>query len=145
MTEYVVGLAFSEDKDRVVLIKKNRGPECLIGKWNGVGGHVEDTELPLAAMVREFKEETGVSTAQEEWSEFLVLHGNGWVVHFFHAFSTVMVATARTAEDEVIGPWHVPWLPETLAPNLRWIIPMALGHLNEHVVRYEVTEAEVTA
>ena len=31
------------------------------GKWIGVGGHVEDQETPEECLVREVKEETGVS------------------------------------------------------------------------------------
>lgn len=144
-TVYVVGLAFSELRDRVVLIKKKRGPQMLIGKWNGVGGHVEPGEAPDEAMRREFEEETGIGRGEQgTWDHFLTLRGAGWEVHFFHMFSNDAVLRARTTEDETVGPHYVQGLPNNVAPNLRWIIPMALGHLDEHVVRYNVLEAEVT-
>jgi 8-oxo-dGTP diphosphatase len=142
MTEYVVGLAFSEQKDRIVLIKKKRGPAQLIGKWNGVGGHLEVGELPGAAMVREFKEETGVETTHDQWTEFMQLEGTDWAVVFFYCISNATQA-ARTTEDEVVGSWYVNNLPhmDHLAPNLRWIIPMALNHRRDRVEVYRVEEA----
>jgi len=38
---YVCGFLFSFDIKNFVLIKKNRGPEGMAGKWNGVGGKLE--------------------------------------------------------------------------------------------------------
>lgn len=64
--EYCVGFAFY--KDKVVLIKKNR-PDFQKGKLNGIGGSLEGDEDPVSAMVREFKEETGISTSIRNWNE----------------------------------------------------------------------------
>ena len=51
-------LAFIYDKfGNILLIRKNR-PEALAGKLNGIGGKVEENELPIAAVLREIKEET---------------------------------------------------------------------------------------
>lgn len=59
MINYVVGFVFDEYNKRVLLIKKNR-PEWQVGKYNGVGGKVEDNETPYEAMVRECEEECGL-------------------------------------------------------------------------------------
>ena len=51
-------LAFIYDQSgNILLIRKNR-PEALAGKLNGIGGKVEENELPIAAILREVKEET---------------------------------------------------------------------------------------
>jgi 8-oxo-dGTP pyrophosphatase MutT (NUDIX family) len=63
---YVLGFYFSEDLDKVLLILKNRPPH-LANKLNGVGGKLEERETELDAMVREFKEETGVTTLDSSW------------------------------------------------------------------------------
>lgn len=60
MKTYVLGFCFNAALNKVVLIRKNR-PQWQAGKLNGVGGHVEPWELPLGAMVREFREESGWS------------------------------------------------------------------------------------
>ena len=52
---YVMGLIY-DDIGRVLLIKKNH-PKHQVGKWNGVGGKIEEGENSLQAMPREIKEE----------------------------------------------------------------------------------------
>ena len=49
-TQYVMGLIF-DTTDRILLIKKKR-PSHQVGKWNGLGGKVEDNESITAAMSR---------------------------------------------------------------------------------------------
>lgn len=147
MTEYVVGLAFSEQRDRVVLIKKKRGPAQLIGKWNGVGGHIEGVETAAFAMAREFAEETGVVTASTAWTEFMQLEGTDWTVVFFYLCDNVIAEAVRTTEDEIVGSWYLDVVSASdmpLAPNLRWIIPMALNHRRDNVEVYRVSEAVLT-
>lgn len=77
---YVLGFALASQKELVLLVKKQRGPSVNIGKWNGVGGKVEPGEKPLAAMIREFREETG---ADADWEYFGQFIGIGWVVDLF--------------------------------------------------------------
>lgn len=68
MTSYVLGFAFSEDDRSVLLILKNR-PAFQAGKWNGVGGKIEASETAHQAMVREFREETGLDWSPASWEE----------------------------------------------------------------------------
>lgn len=73
MTRYVVGFLFADDE--VLLIKKNH-PSWQFGKLNGLGGHIEENESPLDAMIREFEEESGGARI-EHWNMFLLLKGGG--------------------------------------------------------------------
>jgi 8-oxo-dGTP diphosphatase len=56
MNYYVAGFLFDSKRENVVLIRKNK-PEWQADKLNGVGGKIEDGEVPAAAMFREFTEE----------------------------------------------------------------------------------------
>lgn len=56
---YSVGFALSEDGSRVLLLQKGK-PAFLAGQWGGVGGHIEEGETPLEAMVREAQEEANL-------------------------------------------------------------------------------------
>lgn len=67
MINYVLGFAFSPDHKQVLLIKKEN-PPWQRGLFNGVGGKVLDTETVLSAIVREFEEETGISTIFGQWT-----------------------------------------------------------------------------
>jgi 8-oxo-dGTP pyrophosphatase MutT (NUDIX family) len=132
---YVAGFLFSEDKQSVALIEKNHGPAVLIGKWNAIGGKIEDSEESIAAMRREFVEETGVGK-DLDWLRFLRLEGEDWSVDFYHAFGNLRV---EAQESEKVSWFTLRELPNVVS-NLKWIIPMALSHFDQHVEVYRVVE-----
>jgi len=127
-TQYVAGFLFGRP-DQVVLIRKNR-PDWQTGKLNAVGGKVEPGELIRDAMVREFREETGVEFL--DWKYFVCLEGNDdfhsyyWRVHFFYGQCVDAIHDVRTVTDE-----EIVWaslsgkFPRDTLPNLKWLIPMA--------------------
>ncbi len=53
-------LIFIFNKNEVLLIKQNSVEKPGFGKWNGIGGHIEEGENPYIAARREIKEETGL-------------------------------------------------------------------------------------
>jgi 8-oxo-dGTP diphosphatase len=59
---YVIprNLIFLFYKDEVLLIKHNSEDKIGFGKWNGIGGHIEEGEDPSQAAIRETKEESGL-------------------------------------------------------------------------------------
>lgn len=134
VARYVVGFLFDEGGKNVALIRKTR-PEWQRGLVNGIGGHIENNETPLAAMEREFDEEAGAVVS--DWQHFCTLTGTGydhpgrqtrtdpWIVYFFTARQD---APLETMTDE-----PVIWVPRKLlhqykpVPNLDWLIPMAHG------------------
>lgn len=126
MTEYVAGFLFTKSRDKVALIRKNR-PKWQSGKWNAIGGHIEETDdCPLFTMRREFKEETGL--AVNDWEYFATLAGKDWRVHFYRAFeSPDVVDKVNTMTDEIVDIWPLFFLPTSLMSNLRWLIEMALS------------------
>ena len=124
--DYVCGFLFSPDKEYVVLIRKQK-PLWQAGSLNGVGGKIEEGETPMEAMRREFKEETGVDVLY--WKEFATLgSGQDWRVHFFTA-DHPWYSSVRTQESEEIEIHKVADIPrQVMIPNLRWLIPQALGN-----------------
>jgi 8-oxo-dGTP diphosphatase len=125
-TEYVCGFLFCRygHTTRVLLIEKKR-PRWQAGKLNGIGGHIEPGETPLAAMRREFLEEAGV--AVPGWQPAAVLTGDEFVVHFFSSWVAREVFEATTAmtdeplrDLDVADIWFSP-----VVPNLLVMIPLA--------------------
>ena len=51
MNNYVLGFAFNKNFREVLLILKNK-PQWQKGLYNGIGGKIEEGELPIEAMVR---------------------------------------------------------------------------------------------
>jgi 8-oxo-dGTP diphosphatase len=98
MTQYVLGFAFNQSKDFVVLILKNK-PAWQKGCFNGIGGKREPDETFPQAMVREFKEETGLQTDINEWSAIGQMKGSDWECDLF-TISDDSLMDARTMEEE---------------------------------------------
>lgn len=87
VVHFVLGFAFNHDKTKLLLIKKNR-PQWQAGLYNGIGGKIESfDQSPVAAMVREFKEECGLDTTCQQWIEYTIVDNC-----FFHmtCFTTVL-------------------------------------------------------
>lgn len=135
INRYVVGFAFDLTRKSVALIKKIKGPSCVIGLLNGIGGKIDGNESPEIAMAREFYEETGVSI--HEWNFFcrVIVPEFNAEVNFLRAFTNKMFYV-QTIEEEVVGIYEVAKLV-MVVPNLYYLIPMAL---NDNVVFSETTE-----
>lgn len=122
---YVLGFAFDKDRQRVILIRKNK-PDWQAGKLNGVGGKVEGDESVIRAMVREFFEETGAETSTTDWEWYGRIYGDGAEVHVFRTFLPHLSA-CQTMTQELVGAFrtdvlgHYPCLP-----NVPALIGMAL-------------------
>lgn len=77
--------------DEILLALKKRGFGA--GKYNGVGGKLEENETPEEAMLRETKEETGVTPTKYEKRGTVLFHEfyNGekteLIFHLFVAYS----------------------------------------------------------
>ena len=122
MNKMVCGFMFSEDGLSVALIRKNR-PEWQAGKYNGIGGHIEEGELYIEAIRREFEEETLLK--YDGWELFTMGESSTARVGFYRAF-TDSVNFVQSATDEKVKIFKLSELPDKLVPNLRWLIPLAL-------------------
>lgn len=65
MKEYTICLLFDMKCNKVLLVQKKA--TTFAGKWNGVGGEVEEGETPFQCAVREIKEETGAKVKAPIW------------------------------------------------------------------------------
>jgi 8-oxo-dGTP diphosphatase len=134
MIEYVCGFAFSEDKQNVLLIEKDR-PEWQAGKLNGVGGKIEEIDrsekinpqnYPLYAMIREFKEEVGIQTSIPDWKVFAIMEGDNSKVYCFRTFSNrIFQKKQMESEYPTIIPCEYIGFQKTV-PNVNFLVPMAL-------------------
>ncbi len=140
MKHYVTGFMFSADLNQLALIEK-RQPEWQAGLLNGIGGKIEENESAVAAMVREFEEETSVQTTNQDWTLFAIIERPGhYIVHFFCAF-TDAVFDVTTVEQERVLIVDSKSLPGNVIFNLNWLIPMAMDQ--ELVFENPVTIQEV--
>jgi 8-oxo-dGTP pyrophosphatase MutT (NUDIX family) len=125
---FTVGFAFDTDYKKVALIEKQKA--WCKGKWNGIGGSIEESdESPLDAQRREFWEEAGIHLAN--WEFFCQLHEPRAVVEFFRtAIPLSLLRSVRTKTIEVVRVFDVECVQRQpdlypLMPNLSWLLPMA--------------------
>ena len=109
-TQYVMGLIF-DTTDRILLIKKKR-PNHQVGKWNGLGGKVEDNETITRAMTRETKEEADLDIPESSWT--LMYSGSqpsGSLFVFITYISPELMDSAKQMTDEIISVFPIDELP----------------------------------
>lgn len=117
-----MGLLISEDKQNVLLIHKNR-PDWQVGRLNGIGGKIEESDLTsVDAMIREFREEASLEIKQ--WLPVVTITGEIYSVEFFYTIDD-RIYEAESLTDEKIEIFNIYSLPDVIF-NLRWIIPMCI-------------------
>jgi len=124
---------------KVMLIKKER-PAWQKGRMNGIGGHIEEGETALEAMIREFREETGVHL--ETWTEYCTLKGEEFILHVFMAYAPMEIleqCTSMTDEEVMLIPIALIQHHSPL-PNLKWLIPMALSMEHDRATSFNIQE-----
>jgi len=82
--EATVAFLFTADLQEVLML--HRAKEPYAGKYNGVGGHVEEGEDPMSAAVREIREETGITAVHDFRQSMTVSYPSGWTLHVFHGW-----------------------------------------------------------
>lgn len=100
MKKYVLGFAFNDY--HVLLIKKEK-PVWQKGLYNGLGGHIEEGEEPIIAMVREFEEECGIVTENKDWEQFAIMNGDDWMVYCFRSRNVFDLSQAKQTTNESIA------------------------------------------
>ena len=130
MKKFVVGFAFDNTLSNVVMIRKNR-PEWQKGSLNGVGGHIEDGEIAIEAMAREFREETGVYTALSAWIPVLSLYFDYAVVEFFACKNDLVFNEAKTNTDEEVVKVNLDITDDLMVENLPAVIELSRQRLSD--------------
>lgn len=129
-TKMVCGFGFYHDE--VLLIKKDSGPPSIKGRWNGLGGKVEDAESSYAAMSREFEEESGIATLASQWVHFATfVFANGSVDFLFHG-PHISPEFVRAPQEGKIHFWDE--APPNPAMHVDWLLSLAVSLRNGKTV-----------
>lgn len=140
MRFYVLGFLFTEDRKNVVLIRKTK-PEWQAGRYNGVGGKVEEGETFKEAMIREFREETGCDF--NDWESFAVMRNSQFIVDCFKGFAKGGETFQSMTEEivKVIPVNDILTDQYQIISNLKWLVSMALDK-GFNPVKIDYQEAE---
>lgn len=141
MTSYVLGFLFSEDRESILLIKKDH-PTWMAGKLNGIGGKIESGESSMDAIRRECREEIGLDIST--WSMYACMETLDARVDCFVAMGDIYDAIQCTDEEIFVLPSNR--MPAHALYNLPWLIPIARHHLEviEGTIPFHPVESFVT-
>jgi 8-oxo-dGTP diphosphatase len=108
MKKYVVAFMLTPDFKFVWLIKKNK-PEWQKDCLNGIGGKIEAGETPIQAIIREIKEEAGLTFEPKQLTDIgrMIGTNNDGSEFQVHIFTGVTNQELITQEEEIIGLYKV--------------------------------------
>ncbi|MFC1754013.1 NUDIX domain-containing protein [Thermoproteota archaeon] len=82
-------MCYLKKNGKTLMIHKNKNPDkCFYGFWDAPGGKIEPGETPTQAVVREFREESGLELKEPKLRGVLTfsnLFGKQWLVYVFTA------------------------------------------------------------
>ncbi len=83
-------------------------------KWIGVGGKFEDKESPEECLIREVREETGLTLTDYRYRAVVTFVSDTWETEYMHLFT----ATAFTGELKACDEGVLEWVPDDRMPAL---------------------------
>ncbi len=113
-------LCFLTRGDDVLLLHRRRPPNR--GLWNGVGGHLEPGEAPLASCLREVAEETGYVLPTARFAGILTWEGYEVKAGGLYIFT----AAAPPGDPHLCDEGDLAWHP------LAWVLtaPAVVGNIH---------------
>lgn len=102
-------LCYIEQDDRYLCLHRIKKENDLNqGKWVGIGGKFEDKESPEDCLLREVKEETGLSLTRYTYRGIVTFISNIWPTEYMHLFTAdVFEGTLKECDEGVLE-----WIPK---------------------------------
>jgi 8-oxo-dGTP diphosphatase len=102
------------DGQYLMLYRNRKEKDCNAGKWVGVGGGFEDKESPVDCLIREVKEETGLTLTSYRLRGIITFVSDRWEDETMFLFTADGFMGERIDCDE--GELH--WIPIEEVPSL---------------------------
>ena len=111
----LTSLCYLEQEGKLLLlhrVKKRDDPNR--GKWIGIGGGFEPNESPEECMLREFREETGLTLTSYRFRGIVTFVSDQWEGEYMHLFTADgFTGALRDCDEGVLA-----WVPREEALNL---------------------------
>lgn len=110
-------LCYIEKDDKYLMLHRVKKQNDLNeGKWVGVGGKFEPEESPEECLLREVKEETGLTLTEYKARGVITFISDKWGCEYMHLF-TATGFEGELVEECVEG--ELEWVPKSEVLNLR--------------------------
>ncbi|BBI30768.1 7,8-dihydro-8-oxoguanine triphosphatase [Cohnella abietis] len=118
-----------------------------MGRWNGVGGKIEDKETPIESVIRETKEETGISIFEPRYSGQVTWISNGQKTGMYCYIAEVnnefIYNTPVEVQEGILSWKKLEWVfhPKNkgVLPHLKEFLPIMFSNFSiyEHFCTFE--------
>lgn len=151
---YDYTLAFIKYQNHFLMLNRIKSP--WLGLWNGLGGKIQPNEFPKASIIRELKEEMGISFHADDvldkgvltWNDF---EANGQGIHMFviELKKPLNQTFPRMTDEGILDMKTFDWIMDDMnygiAPNIPYFLPTLLesGRYHIHCIFKDETLVEV--
>ena len=114
-------LCYIEKDDKYLMLHRVKKENDLNkDKWVGVGGKFEPGETPEECLLREVKEETGLTLTSYKFRAIITFISDEWGVEYMHLF-TADAYEGELSEDSMkdCNEGELVWVPKSEIENLR--------------------------
>lgn len=118
----------------VLLIEKKTGPPWMIGKYNGLGGTIEDGETPQECMYRELMEEAGQPLKVPDKEAFTFVSAGGTV--YVYKIDVGIQFAVQDIEEGHLEWFDIGALPANVCDNVRWMVLLAQSGIDPVVLKH---------
>ena len=122
--KYTLGFVWCCETDEVLLLNRLKAP--WMGRWNGVGGKLDKGEPPLACIVRETEEETGLTLDTYEARGQLLWDSRNYTTPVFSAPQLMEVETSSEPTYVEVGGLYLFVAKVTKAQRDAYVTPRLL-------------------
>ncbi len=103
-------LCYIEKDDKYLMLHRvKKENDVNHDKWIGVGGKFEENETPEECLLREVKEETGLTLTKFDYRGLITFISNEWETEYMHLFTASEYEGEMTECDE----GELVWVPKS--------------------------------
>ena len=93
--------------------------DCNAGKWIGVGGHFKEGESPEECLLREVREETGLTLTSYRFRGIITFVSDEWGCEYMHLFTADgFTGELSQARMQTCPEGELAWIPKEQVPAL---------------------------
>ena len=109
-------LCYIEKDDKYLMLHRVKKENDLNhDKWVGVGGKFEPDETPEECMLREVREETGLTLTKYQFRAILTFLSDEWETEYIHLYTASEFTGTRLECDE----GNLEWIPKSEIDKLK--------------------------